>query len=212
LGLLSCSGPKNNTDGLAKDTLASEEVDSTTYNEADLIPQDSLFKPLELELKEIKEKEFNQFKNAYATNCRIDSSGFISGYGLTVDTSCHEICLTDLVDSTGKMMQLPSDYDQGILGLIFSPSCNQFIIYSGYDAPDYDKYYQYRSEIIGFNIANGKGLEAIKPSFKYYTTDWSIEDITWVDDKTIALKVYEEGIPSNGNGFHHKYFKAELQK
>jgi hypothetical protein len=108
-------------------------------------------------------------------------------------------------------MQLPCNHDQGILGLKLSPSCNQFIIYACYDLPNYYDYYEFRAEIFGFNIAQGKGLETITPSFEFVTKDWSITDLVWIDDKRIALKVYIDGIPSGGNNFGYKYFKTNLK-
>lgn len=227
IGLFCCSQQIDHNDNFAVKTYSDEERNiyvsvnnteptnrpDTIYNEYDLIPADSLFNYLDFELEEITAKQFESYEKAYRISCHIDSGGFINESGLSITKNCHEICQTYAVDSaTGEKMILPADYDQGILGLIFSPSCNQFIIYSCYDLPSYYDYYQYRSEIIGFNITNGKGLAAIQPSFKYYTKDWSISDLIWIDDKTIALKVYEEGSPSAGNDYQHKYYKSALNK
>jgi hypothetical protein len=158
--LFACNEHSGNTEKSPKDTLSNEVIDDSvkttkvqtenqneiSYNESDILPADSLFRHLELELTEITAKEFDRYARLYKTNCKIDSSGFIAGYGISLSTECHEICITTLIDkAAGKLMQLPCTYDQGISGITFSPSCDQFVSYSCYDGPDYDKYYEYRS-------------------------------------------------------------------
>jgi hypothetical protein len=114
--------------------------------------------------------------------------------------------------ATNKWALIPSDYDGGILGMSLSPKCNQLMVCSSYDGPEYDKYYEYRAEFFVFNVTTGNGLKGIKPAFKYYTKDWSIDDFVWVNDKTIALKTYAERRWGDDSGGHYKYFKADLVK
>lgn len=172
-----------------------------------IIPYDSLFSNLEPELTEISETEFRDFQKSESLNCRISSGNFISGYGLYIRDTCHESCESFLVDSaTGKMFLLPSGYDQGIMGCEISPACTQLIVYSSYDTPDYAEYYSHRAEIYGFAISPGKGLETIKPSVKFYTQDWSIDEVIWVSETTIAIKVYEGTRAAAGNGVTYKYY------
>ncbi len=221
LGFISCNGhTKNNIDPLSADTLNEDlkhnpkniNFDKSTIVDTSItILEDFSFINLELDLKEITKDDYERYTKAYKTKCIVESGGFISEYGLSVSRNCKEICETYLVENkSGKKMLLPSNYDTGILGLLLSPSCNQFIIYSSYDGPDYENYYSNRAEIIGFNITNDKGLKAIKSSFEYYSKDWSIDNLTWINDKSIALKIYEENRWGDGSGMHYKYFKTNL--
>lgn len=105
---------------------------------------------------------------------------------------------------------MPSDYDAGIQDMLFSPNCNQLIVCSSYDGPDYDNYYENRAEFYLFKIAGNQGLDSVKPYLRYSTKKWSIDDITWVDDNVIALKLYDEQRWGDGTGVNYKYFKASL--
>ena len=225
IGIVSCNSRESNPRKLIEYNLSSKhEVpsDSTKqleisnepeifYNEFEITPQDSLFLKLDLDWKEITEGEFYKYERNYKPNCQIDSNGFISGKGLTVKTECHEICVTSLFEiESGDLMILPCTFDQGILGLVFSNSCDQFVTYSSYDAPDFNNYYEHRAELTGFNITRGKGLDCIKPFFKYYNKEWSIDKLIWITDKKIAIRVYTQGMPSNGNDFQFQYYTTEI--
>ncbi|MBK9425506.1 MAG: hypothetical protein IPN54_15465 [Bacteroidetes bacterium] len=107
---------------------------------------------------------------------------------------------------------LPSDYDSGILGMLFSPSCKQLLVYSSYDGPDFDKYYDHRAELFIFSIAHGEGLNGIRQKLQYYTKSWSIESIVWVNEKTIALKVYEGEKHGDDAMNKFKYYLTDLFK
>ena len=174
---------------------------------------DSLYNDLELKFTKISKKEFGLYKQKYKTSCVLDSGHFISGSNIYVSQDCKEICETYLREkTTNRKMLLPSNYDAGILTMVLSPTCNQMIVCSSYDGPDYADYYEDRAEIFVFNVRNGIGLKGIKPAFKYYAKDWSIADLTWVNDKTIVLKIYEEQRWGDGSGVHYKYFKADFDK
>jgi hypothetical protein len=225
VGIISCQSRENNSDKLTERNFSSEakeQIDSSNqngisnnperiYNEYEVTPQDSLFLKLDPEWKAITEQEFAKYERNYRPTCQLDSSGFIKGKGLIMKTECEQICTTSLVEmGSDNLMILPCTYDQGILGLSFSNSCDQFITYSAYDSPDFNKYYQYRSELIGFKITQGTGLGCIKPFFKYYNEEWSIEKLIWVTDKKIAIRVYTQEMPAIGNGFHFQYYTTEL--
>ncbi len=116
-----------------------------------------------------------------------------------------------LDDETDDKMTLPSSYDAGIIDLLISPLNQWLLVYSSYDRPDYDSYYDNRSEFFIYKIEKNKGLKGLKP-FKYFESDdWSIEEMVWADDKTIALKIYEgirgEGSQSNGYKFYKNIFE-----
>lgn len=105
--------------------------DSTAYF------SDSLFTNLELELKEISKTVFQGYEENYKPSVSLDTTGFIKGKGLVFSQYCKDICESYLTDkNAGIKLVLPSSYDGGISGLLFSPACNQFIVYSSYDRPD----------------------------------------------------------------------------
>jgi hypothetical protein len=173
---------------------------------------DSLFANLELELKEVSKNIFQGYEINYKPTCGLDSNGFIKGKGLILSHYCKDICESYLTDKKkGIKLVLPSNYDAGIMDLLFSPSCNQFLVYSSYDGPDYTNYYEYRAEIIGFTITQGQGFDAVKPSFKYYTKDWSIDHVMWVDENTLTLKLYNGERTGNGENSKYRYFKTNLK-
>gem|GEM_PF-1711406 len=174
----------------------------------------SLFSDLNSESIEISKNLYELYWKNCKCTCSIDSNGFIKGKGLIFSHDCNEICQSFLTDNKdGVKLILPSDYDAGIIGLDISPSCNQFIVYSSYDGPDYTEYYNYRAEVFGFSISQGQGLKAIKPSFKFYTTDWSIEEVIWISDVEIAFKTYAESrTTKNQDNLNYKYFKTKLNK
>ncbi|MGJ1350725.1 hypothetical protein ACR79P_00055 [Sphingobacterium spiritivorum] len=173
------------------------------------IYHDSLYFELELNFTEISEEEFHVYKDKYNTSCVIDSSHFIQGSYLYIAQDCKEICDTYLCEkSTNRKLRLPSGFDSGISTILLSPSCTRMIICSSYDGPDYSDYYENRAEMFVFSVTNGMGIRGIKPAFKYYSRKWSIEELTWVNEHTIALKVYE----ANQNTAQYKYLKTELSK
>ncbi len=174
---------------------------------------DSLYIDLKLNYTEISKNEFQSYKRKYKTSCVLDSGHFICGSDLYISRDCNEICETYLAErTTNRKMFMPSNYDAGILSMLLSPACNQLIVCSSYDGPDYVDYYEFRAEIFVFSVTTGIGLNGIKPTSKYFTKDWSIEDLTWVNEKTIALKIYEGTRGGDGSEVLHKYFKAVLNK
>lgn len=168
---------------------------------------------IDLVLTEISEKEFQKFLSEYKISCKIDSGKFVEGSGIYVRQFCDEICETYLYEhKTNQRTILPSDYDSGILGMLFSPSCNQFLVYSSYDGPDYDKYYDHRAELFIFSIAHGEGLNGIRQQLQYFTKSWSIENLVWVNEKSIALKVYVGEKLGDDTMNEFKYYMTDLFK
>lgn len=189
------------------------EADKNPAGDSLLIPYDTLFSDMKLILTEISGKQFQIFSKTTKISCEMDSGQFIKGYGIFVKRVCDGICETYLCEkTTNKKMILPTSYDAGILRMLFSPSCRHLMICSSYDGPDFEEYYNHRAEIFVFTVSAGSGLDGVKPAFKFYTKDWSIEDIIWVNDTTIALKVYEERRQGDGSGNNYKYYKADLDK
>lgn len=165
-----------------------------------------------LNFTEISKNEFQSYKEKYKTSCVLDSGQFINGSNLYVIHDCKEICQTYLAErNTNKKMLMPSNYDSGVLKMLLSPSCTQLLVCSSYDGPEYGDYYEHRAEIFLFNVLTGVGLKGITPSLKYYTKDWSINDLTWVDEHTIALELYNETPTNNEESLKFRYFKSNLQ-
>lgn len=141
-----------------------------------------------------------------------DSKEKFSALGLSVTTNCREICESFLVEEdTGKEMWLPADFDQGIMGISFSPSGTYFMVYSSYDGPDYDNYYDHRAEMHLYAIGKAYGLDAIIYIKSIYTVEWSIDNLTWVNDSSFAVKTYNENRRFNADEMEFKYFKTELK-
>lgn len=195
------------------DTLKKGKVERKIVSDSLILYDDSLYNNLELNFTEISKNEFESYKRTYKTRCVLDSGNFISGSDLYVGHNCDKICETYLSErATNRKMLIPSNYDSGILSMLLSPECNKLVICSSYDGSDYENYYEERAEIFVFNVTTGIGLKGIKPDLKYYTKDWSIEDLTWVNGKTIVLKIYEENRWGDGSGISYKYLKADLYK
>lgn len=198
------------------DTLKSGKNDKIaikTVSDSLILYNDSLFSDLKLKFSEISKNEYQSYKQKYKTGCVLDSGNFIGGSDLYVSRECDKTCETYLSEkTTNRKLLIPSNYDAGISTMLLSPACNKLIVCSTYDGPDYSNYYENRAEIFVFNVTTGIGLKGIKPAFKYFTKKWSIADLTWVNDKTIALKIYEEAKPEDEIGIRYKYYKANLYK
>lgn len=156
---------------------------------------------------------FTEYMRAILRSTREDASpDKLSPLGLTVDHDCGDICETYLKEkSSSKKMLLPSTFDSGVRGLVFSPSDNRFLIYSSYDGPDYQSFYFHRAEVVVYEVNEAKGLQAIDFFNEYHLYNWSVEEIMWLDHQTIAFKAYQ-GPRKDGSlessGF--AYFKLKL--
>jgi hypothetical protein len=176
-----------------------------------IVFNDSLFVDLNPDLVEISEDDFEYFKYNYKGTCVMEPGGFIRGSGLSFTNNCDEICEAYLVEKeTGRRLYLPSGYDAGITDILISSTCDQLIVCSSFDGPDYVNYYRHRSELFVFNIALGNGINGITPAYKHYATDWSISDMIWVSDKAIALKTYEDDSYGDNSHLRYKYYKLNL--
>ncbi|HEX5002676.1 MAG TPA: hypothetical protein VFW78_09265 [Bacteroidia bacterium] len=172
---------------------------------------DSLYSKLKLHFEEISINSFQKYVKMYEPACALDSNGFIKGKGIIFSRYCKDICESYLTDQySHATLMLPSGFDAGIMGLLFSPSCRQFIVYSSYDGPDFMNFYEDRAEIVGFTVTRDQGLNAIKPSFEYNTSDWSIDSIIWIDENNLALKLYNGNRNSESMNLKYSYFKTSL--
>lgn len=122
--------------------------------------------------------------------------------------SIYEIYLLDIEKDI--KMKIPSSYDSGPHDLLISPTGRQMIVFSTYDSPEYFDYYSQRSELFLFTIEKGNGLKGIKLSRYVTNNEWSIEEVIWINDKSIALKVYRESRSSDESKINYIYLKAKI--
>lgn len=167
------------------------------------------FEQVEWEFEEISLSQYRAHHLAYFT--RIRNRNPFKDKGLSLTHNCDEICESFLKeDAKTDSMYLPSNFDGGLLGIAHAISGKAFLIYSAYDGPDYMEYYDHRSEVIAFKITAEKGLTAIKPWFSWTTGDWSIEELIWIGESQIALKIYEEGRWGDGSKLTFRYLKTRI--
>jgi hypothetical protein len=160
-------------------------------------------------LKKISLAEYKDLNSLNKPQCDLDSSGFVKNLGVTLKSRCDEICETHLFEiKSGKTMPLPAEFDAGLLGIVVSPVCDRFVTYSSYDMPDYDKYYAYRALIVLYDINEGVGLKAIKKTRTFGLKTWSISEVKWLDNKSIAFKLYKEAYSDN---VRFAYFKVRIE-
>lgn len=214
-GYLINDSPKVVAATVISDTLKkssrNDKIERKVVNDTLIRSSDSLYNNLELNFTEISKNEFQSYIGKYKTSCILDSGQFISGSDLYVIHDCKEICQTYLAErSTNRKMLMPSTYDSGILKMLLSPSCNQLVVCSSYDGPDYGNYYEHRAEIFLFHVSTGTGLKGITPALNYYTKDWSVNNLTWVDENTIALELYNGTRTGTEENLQFRYFKANL--
>ncbi|WDF79805.1 hypothetical protein PQ469_07270 [Mucilaginibacter sp. KACC 22773] len=164
---------------------------------------------LDDKLKTISAAEYKNLDGLNKPRCDLDSSGFIKNLGVTLKSRCDEVCETDLFEiKSGKTMPLPTDFDAGLLGIQVSPQCDRFLTYSSYDMPDYDKYYAHQALIVLYDINKGVGLKAIKQKKTFGFNTWSIKEVKWLDERSIALKLYKEAYSDE---VKFAYFKVKIE-
>lgn len=188
--LFSCSKTDSTTstaDSLKTGKTAPDSAITLAAGSSDIYFADSLFADLHPVFTTIPKEKFEKLDSIVECGTGV----FMRKTDLYTKSQCDEICQTFLIEKkTGKKLVLPCSYDAGILGLIASPSCDKFIIYSSYDSGDYKQYYDHGAELFGFAVTKEDGLQAIKPLFKYYFNDHLLNNVTWIDDQSIALDVY----------------------
>ena len=217
IGLLSCNKHIKLADKPPipkSDTQLKENLSGAANKDYSLCNNDSIFYDLKFDAKEIFKDKYKDIEKKLIRTCSIDTSGFVKGKGLILERFCKDICELYLIDEKKKIkLVLPSNFDGGIIGLVISPDCSQFFVYSSYDSADYTKYYENRAEVYGFAVTQGQGIQTIHPTFKFYTKDWYIENVIWASNNEIAFKVYEESRSAeNQDKLNYKYFKSTINK
>lgn len=183
-------------------------------NAALIIQSDSLYRADSSEIFTIRTKHsYYEFPTTHTYSTSYDYIGFIP------EISCHLIgfcgsgmCEMYLLDyEIDEKTTLPCSFDAGINAFIFSPN-NQFLLLSStYDGPDYENYYDYRAEIILYKIEKEQGLKGLKPYRIFEIKDYSIEDVVWINEDSIALKIYEEGRMGSGIKGEYQYLKTNIK-
>jgi len=145
--------------------------------------------------------------------------GYVPEISSYIISACKWVCTGCLLDNeTDEKMQLPDSFDSGVLGLEISASKKQMLMFSSYYGDDYAKVSSHRAEIIFMQIGEGKGFhKLVKPEICIITA-FSIEDIIWIDNNSIALKVYDKyeevWNDSHTHTYHepvYQYLKAEIK-
>jgi hypothetical protein len=174
--------------------------------------QDEEVEEADSKLIRISATDYKDIDSLNKPMCGLDSNGFVKNLGVTVKSMCdevNEICESYLVETkSGKTMPLPADFDAGLLGLKVSPQCDKFLTYSSYDMPDYDKYYAHRALVILYDVRKGVGLDAIKWKKTLGFKLWSVMEVKWLDEKSIALKLFKKESLDNTK---FTYFKVRVE-
>lgn len=163
---------------------------------------------LDDKLEALSATEYHKLDSSNKVRCNLDSSGFIKDLGLALKSKCDDVCKTYLVENkSGKEMSLYADFDNGLLGLRVSPACTHFATYSSYDMPDYDKYYNHRALTMLYEVDKAVGLKAIRLKITFGLKQWSIMEVKWIDENSIALKLYKEAYSTK---VKFAYFKVKV--
>jgi hypothetical protein len=117
---------------------------------------------------------------------------YISSIPAHYITHCGEgYCSDFLIDyKTDERFYLDAPFDAGIKGMQLSKNNTYLVVYSTYDGPDYDDYYSTRSSFTLYKIEKNKGLKGMTVYYSFDSTEWSIEELIWINKNTLALKVY----------------------
>ncbi|MGB1031419.1 MAG: hypothetical protein ACPGWM_02330, partial [Flavobacteriales bacterium] len=152
-------------------------------------------------------KEFQNFLLSDTSRCDLNN------FGLYETSYCDEICETFLVELNNKRKTAaPCDYDQGILGMNFSPACEKLVVCSSYDGSDYDNYYQHRAEIVVFRMTENDGLDALAPSTRITFNNWSIENYAWINKDELAVKLYSGSSYESEQNQDYSYFRLSIKE
>ena len=183
---------------------------------------DDLFKEIKIERKKITGSDFIRHIENYTPTCAIEMTQemipgqFIKGKGIKIDYySDPPACQTSILDEKARVrMVLPSRYDDGFIITRFSPSCNQIMTFFQFEFNDYNESEEYGAELYGYKLTSGSGIETIKPSFRYYSKDWLINDLVWINENSVAVQTFKDHISSMkmDDYDNFEYFELTLGK
>lgn len=122
-----------------------------------------------------------------------------------------ELNTLELVDArTGTRMDLPYTFDNGFHGLAVSPRREQVLFFSSYDIPSWEAWYDHRADLITYRLTPGKGLAGMRTGHTFETGRFSMEEVVWVDDRSVAMKVYFGDQPDERNAEKYTYLKLHI--
>jgi len=119
---------------------------------------------------------FNQFLNAYSIG-RVGDGIFETFY---------------LDKDNNSIFKINSEYDDGNFDMYISPLKEKLIIVSSTNYEDYREYYSSRSSIIIYDIKKTKNFSDIKKAYGYYSENWEISNINWINEKSFILEVFDK--------------------
>ena len=122
-----------------------------------------------------------------------------------------ELNTLELVDArTGARMDLPYTFDNGFHGFAVSPGGDRVLFFSSYDIPFWEAWYDHRADLITYHLTPGKGLAGMRTGLTFETGRFSIEEVVWVDDRSVAMKVYFGDQPDEVNAEKYTYLRVLL--
>jgi len=133
--------------------------------------------------------------------------GFITPLNMYILIFCgNAYCNTFLLDkSTGQVNDLQSPFDTECDLPALSIDQEKLIAFS---SSAFDK----ESFISLYKKNNDTGKIEFKEFDSFYTSDWRIKEIIWIDTNSFALKIYDKyGGKSGGKLINVKYLKATIQ-
>jgi hypothetical protein len=133
--------------------------------------------------------------NLYQTQDYSSSYNYI---GFVPDIKSHLIgfcgggtCANYLLDNEFDIkLKLNSNYDAGLIELKTSPNSKLIALLSSYDGSDFENYYEYRAIIEILEIRKDNSIKGIKHKYFLTSQEFSISEIVWIDNQTIAFKGY----------------------
>lgn len=209
IGLIGCnqvSDPEHRRQ-FVSETASSSVTARRIYSDSLRYVDDAAFADVRLK-RIISQKAFEMHKAKYSAGCILGTGQRSGERGLYLIRDCNEVCDTYIGEAaTNKKLLLPSTFDVGVSTVLPSPDCKRLIVWSTYDMPDYGEFYGHRSELFSFTIDMEKGIDGVQPLAKHFSKRWSLGDVTWVDNKTLAVKVYSNANPTNKD---YKYYLVNL--
>ena len=195
---------------------------------------------LVLKFAEIEQNDYLRYKQEYSNGITIDSTkvnkagdsftlsinntdekfscgtnnsdctyykGFLNSMNKYVLTNCGQsYCGTYLIDKiTGDKTSLESPFDSECEAPVLSKDQNKLIAFSS-------SVFERKSFIALYS----KSIKTEKIDFKefdsFYTSNWKINEIIWIDTNTIALIVYDEyGGKTGGELINKRYLRGEIE-
>lgn len=209
----SLSSTQDTTSVDAKDTTIQLQASGqeVMYKDSLIDPFGQQFKQVHPKMTTISQKKYQELQQQINA-CASDTGAFFASKGLRYHQSCDEVCVSFLTDlKNGIRMVVPSNYDEGISGIIVSPECNKLGVYSAYDGTDYSNYYEQRSEFYTFQVREGKGIQVLLPDMVYFTKSFTIEEMFWANENTVILKTYAgDRQQVNADKLNYRYYQATL--